>query len=116
MHRALLSAALIALATPFAVQAQTVTAPIKAALADASRPEADKARDAARREACERPRAIAERVTHGADSSRAAHSARSRLSIGSTPRAISCVHGSAFARARSRVSSSAARSRRPSAA
>ncbi|MDP5278809.1 methyltransferase [Sphingomonas sp. DG1-23] len=43
-----LSVALLALAAPLAAQAQTVPAPITAALADAGRPAADKARDAAR--------------------------------------------------------------------
>jgi predicted methyltransferase len=43
-----LSAALLALATPLAASAQTVPAPITAALADSGRPQADKDRDAAR--------------------------------------------------------------------
>lgn len=43
-----LSAALLALAAPLAASAQTVPAPITAALADAGRPQADKDRDAAR--------------------------------------------------------------------
>lgn len=47
MKLALASAALIALATP--ILAQTVTAPIKAALDAPTRPEADKARDAVRK-------------------------------------------------------------------
>ncbi|MDG2535417.1 methyltransferase [Sphingomonas sp. HITSZ_GF] len=43
-----LSAALLALATPLAAHAQTVPGPIAAALTDAGRPQADKDRDAAR--------------------------------------------------------------------
>ncbi|MFS2112429.1 class I SAM-dependent methyltransferase [Sphingomonas sp. Sphisp140] len=43
-----LSAALLALAAPLAAHAQTVPAPITAALGDASRPQADKDRDASR--------------------------------------------------------------------
>jgi predicted methyltransferase len=48
MKSLMLSAALLALAAPFAAQAQTVSAPIQTALADAARPAADKERDAAR--------------------------------------------------------------------
>jgi predicted methyltransferase len=44
----LVTTALLALAAPLAANAQTVSAPIKAALADAGRPAADKERDAAR--------------------------------------------------------------------
>jgi predicted methyltransferase len=44
----LVTTALLALATPLAAQAQTVPAPITAALADAGRPAADKERDAVR--------------------------------------------------------------------
>ena len=44
----LVTAALLALAAPLAVHAQTVPAPIQAALADPGRPAADKERDAAR--------------------------------------------------------------------
>jgi len=44
----LVSAALLALAAPFAANAQTVPAPIAAALADSGRPQAEKDRDAAR--------------------------------------------------------------------
>jgi predicted methyltransferase len=44
----LVTTALLALAAPLAAHAQTVSAPITAALADPGRPEADKARDAAR--------------------------------------------------------------------
>lgn len=44
----LVTTALLALAAPLAVHAQTVPAPIEAALADPDRPAADKARDATR--------------------------------------------------------------------
>lgn len=44
----LVTTALLALATPLTVQAQTVPAPIAAALADPARPAADKERDATR--------------------------------------------------------------------
>lgn len=48
MKAMLASAALLALAAPFAAHAQTASAEIAAALADSARPQADKDRDAAR--------------------------------------------------------------------